>query len=88
MRRYFSCKFEHFICLIKGAFVGENNFNIIKMHGTTIKNIATVINVVHRLTSLQHFPSLLLFLPDLFPNKYTTLGTLHLCIDRTGNGST
>jgi hypothetical protein len=25
------------ICLMKGAFVGENNFDVIKMHGTTIK---------------------------------------------------
>ena len=25
------------MCLIKGAFVGENNFDVIKMHGTTIK---------------------------------------------------
>jgi hypothetical protein len=25
------------MCLIKGAFVGEKNFNIIKMNGTTIK---------------------------------------------------
>jgi hypothetical protein len=37
MHRCFNCKFEHFICLIKCAFVGEKNFNIIKMHGTTIK---------------------------------------------------
>jgi hypothetical protein len=29
----------NFICSIKCAFVGENNFNIIKMHGTTIKII-------------------------------------------------
>jgi hypothetical protein len=29
------------ICLIKDAFVGEKNFNIIKMHGTTIKNHCT-----------------------------------------------
>jgi hypothetical protein len=27
------------LCLIKGAFVGEKNFNIIKMCGTTIKKI-------------------------------------------------
>jgi hypothetical protein len=25
------------MCLIKGAFVGEKNLNVIKMHGTTIK---------------------------------------------------
>jgi hypothetical protein len=25
------------MCLIKGAFVGEKNFDVIKMHGTTIK---------------------------------------------------
>jgi hypothetical protein len=25
--------------LIKGAFVGKKNFNVIKMHGTTIKII-------------------------------------------------
>ena len=25
------------MCLIKGAFVGENNFDVNKMHGTTIK---------------------------------------------------
>jgi hypothetical protein len=25
------------MCLIKCAFVGEKNFNIIKMHGTTIQ---------------------------------------------------
>jgi hypothetical protein len=24
--RYFNCKFYHFICLIKGAFVGEKEF--------------------------------------------------------------
>jgi hypothetical protein len=29
------------MCLIKCAFVGENNFNIIKMHGTTIKKCLT-----------------------------------------------
>jgi hypothetical protein len=28
---------EHRICSIKCAIVGEKNFNIIKMHGTTIK---------------------------------------------------
>jgi hypothetical protein len=28
------------MCLIKGAIVGENNFDVIKMHGTTIKNYA------------------------------------------------
>ena len=27
------------MCLMKGAFVGEQNFDVIKMHGTTIKNI-------------------------------------------------
>ena len=27
------------MCLIKGAFVGEKNFDVIKMHGTTIKII-------------------------------------------------
>jgi hypothetical protein len=26
------------MCLIKGAFVGEKNFDVIKRHGTTIKN--------------------------------------------------
>jgi hypothetical protein len=31
------------ICLIKCAFVGEKNFNIIKMHGTTIKNLSDLI---------------------------------------------
>jgi hypothetical protein len=35
--RYFNSTFEHFICLIKGAFVGEKNFSVIKMHGTKIK---------------------------------------------------
>jgi hypothetical protein len=25
------------MCLIKGAFVGEKNFQLIKMHGSTIK---------------------------------------------------
>jgi hypothetical protein len=25
------------MCLTKGAFVGEKNFDVIKMHGTTIK---------------------------------------------------
>ena len=25
------------MCLIKGAFVGDKNFDVIKMHGTTIK---------------------------------------------------
>jgi hypothetical protein len=25
------------MCLIKGAFVGDKNFSVIKMHGTTIK---------------------------------------------------
>jgi hypothetical protein len=28
---------KHLVGLIKSAFVGEKNFNIIKMHGTTIK---------------------------------------------------
>jgi hypothetical protein len=27
------------MCLIKGAFVGEKNFDVIKMHGTTIKKM-------------------------------------------------
>ena len=27
------------MCLIQGAFVGEKNFDVIKMHGTTIKTI-------------------------------------------------
>jgi hypothetical protein len=27
------------MCLIKGAFVGKTNFDVIKMHGTTIKNV-------------------------------------------------
>jgi hypothetical protein len=27
------------MCLIKGAFVAEKNFNVIKMHGTTTKII-------------------------------------------------
>jgi len=27
------------MCLIKGAFVGEKNFDVIKMQGTTIKKI-------------------------------------------------
>jgi hypothetical protein len=28
------------MCLIKGAFVGEKNFDVIEMHGTTIeKNV-------------------------------------------------
>jgi hypothetical protein len=29
------------MCLIKGAFVGEKNFGVIKMHGTTIKIISS-----------------------------------------------
>jgi hypothetical protein len=37
MHRCFNCKFEHFICLIKGEFFGEKKFNIIKIHETTIK---------------------------------------------------
>jgi hypothetical protein len=32
-------KIDMFIFSIKCTFVGENNFNIIKMHGTTIKFI-------------------------------------------------
>jgi hypothetical protein len=31
-----ACNGTAFICLIKSAFAGERNFNIIKMHGTTI----------------------------------------------------
>ena len=27
------------MCLIKGAFVGEKNFDVITTHGTTIKNL-------------------------------------------------
>jgi len=27
------------MCLIKGAFFGEKNFDVIKMHGTKIKKI-------------------------------------------------
>ena len=27
------------LCVINGAFVGEKNLDVIKMHGTTIKNI-------------------------------------------------
>jgi hypothetical protein len=27
------------MCLIKGAFVGGKNFDVIKMHGTRIKKI-------------------------------------------------
>jgi hypothetical protein len=34
------------MCLIKCAFVGEKNFNIIKMHGTTIKKERLFIAVV------------------------------------------
>ena len=37
------------MCLIKGAFVGEKNFDVIKMHGTTIK-ISTCISF-HCLTN-------------------------------------
>jgi hypothetical protein len=36
-KRYFNCTFEHFMCLIKSAIVGEKNFDVIKMHGTTIE---------------------------------------------------
>jgi hypothetical protein len=34
-------KIVHFniLCLIKGAIVGDKNYNAIKMHGTTIKTI-------------------------------------------------
>jgi hypothetical protein len=30
-------QYTHHTCLIKGAFVGEKNFDVIKMHGTTIQ---------------------------------------------------
>jgi hypothetical protein len=39
-------EYAHFICSIKCAFVGESNFNIIKMHGTTIKNVGTNFSTV------------------------------------------
>jgi len=32
------------MCIIKGAFVGEKHFDVIKMHGTTIK--ITVVRLV------------------------------------------
>jgi hypothetical protein len=31
-----------------GAFVGEKNFNVIKMHGTTIKTIPTQAHFLSR----------------------------------------
>jgi hypothetical protein len=34
--------FQHFICLIKGAFCGEKNLNVIKMHGTAIQKLTTI----------------------------------------------
>jgi len=34
------------MCLIKGAFVGEKNFDVIKMHGTTIKNKYETLNII------------------------------------------
>jgi hypothetical protein len=41
------------MCFIKDEFVGEENFDVIKMHGTTIKKIyINVINVTALLTLL------------------------------------
>jgi hypothetical protein len=37
------------MCLIKGAFVGEKNFDVIKMHGTTIKIIKHNLDEVEKL---------------------------------------
>jgi len=55
------------MCLIKGAFVGEKNFDVIKMHGT-IQNFSTplyfvllVVNIcVVRISSRAVFPSLII----------------------------
>jgi hypothetical protein len=55
MHRYKILKFTIKICLIKSAFVGEKNFNIIKMHGTIIKIISqevTCVRVHARRTAL------------------------------------
>ena len=33
------------MCLLKGAFVGEKNFDVIKMHGTTIKKVCMYVYI-------------------------------------------
>ena len=38
------------MCLIKGVFVGKRNFDVIKMHGTTIKK-TPVLFLPHVLTA-------------------------------------
>jgi len=42
------------MCLIKGIFVGENNFDVIKMHGTTIKNLIAFVYILSGISSTSH----------------------------------
>ena len=35
------------MCLIKGAFVGEKNFDVIKMHGTTTRKVRKLAYLLH-----------------------------------------
>jgi hypothetical protein len=59
--RYFNAKFKHFICLIKGAFVGENNF---ERYQNARYNNKKNSNTVVFMTTWYHFYTLWL--------KYTT----------------
>jgi hypothetical protein len=39
------------VCIIKGTFVGEKNFDVIKMHGTII--IIIILVVLHIQSTIQ-----------------------------------
>jgi hypothetical protein len=53
------------MCLIKGAFVGENNFDVIKMHGTTIKINFLTLFLTSDILKKQYFNEIILIL-DMF----------------------
>jgi len=64
--------------VIKGAFVGEKNFDVIKMHGTTIK----IINIfIHPVCSLSHCTYRRQeegYLPNLFHYRFSfSIGLAH-----------
>ena len=47
VERYFRYKLQHFVFLIKSAFVDQKNFAFIKMHGkTTIKIMGNLFETV------------------------------------------
>jgi len=59
------------MCLIKGAFVGEKNFDVTKMHGTTIKEISsTGSNQCSRTLYLEYFLKFITRIVDLAPLRY------------------